>query len=220
MFIARWLKAASFLLVVGAMAFGIDSAGQDPAPASRRSPGKTEAGRRGRPRVDRQEPAHDDDAPDDAGDLKIVNGVQVIRAKPDTLTVSVTRRGTVESANVQDVFSQSKAARRSSSIVPEGTRVKKGDVVCELDSSNLRDRSSIGVSRCRGPGPPSRTPAAPAKWPRSPLPSTRTASTSMSFRRSWEKIRLAESAMRNARGPAGTDPPGPRPIEGCDRPQG
>lgn len=63
-----------------------------------------------------------------------------VRVKPANLPVTVNERGTLESASNQDVFSKVEGSTTIISIVPEGTRVEKGQLVCELDSSLLSDQ--------------------------------------------------------------------------------
>ena len=48
--------------------------------------------------------------------------------------------GTVEPSRSRGVLSQVRDGTKIVMILPEGTRVKAGDVVCELDSASLRDR--------------------------------------------------------------------------------
>lgn len=57
-----------------------------------------------------------------------------------TLPVTVLERGSLESSNNQDVTNQVEGSTTIISILPEGTPVKKGDLVCELDSASLRDQ--------------------------------------------------------------------------------
>ncbi|MDR3636216.1 MAG: HlyD family efflux transporter periplasmic adaptor subunit [Isosphaeraceae bacterium] len=63
-----------------------------------------------------------------------------VPVKPANLPVTVNERGTLESASNQDVFSKVEGQTTIVFIVPEGTRVKKDDLVCELDSSALKDQ--------------------------------------------------------------------------------
>src|SRR4051794_20539452 len=55
------------------------------------------------------------------------------------LPVLVTERGNLESAENKDVINEVEGQTSIISIKPEGTQVKKGDLVCELDSAALRD---------------------------------------------------------------------------------
>jgi HlyD family secretion protein len=61
------------------------------------------------------------------------------QVKPAHLPVTVTERGTLESSENQDVFCQVEGSTTIISIVSEGKRVAKGELVCELDSSALQD---------------------------------------------------------------------------------
>jgi multidrug efflux pump subunit AcrA (membrane-fusion protein) len=59
--------------------------------------------------------------------------------RPANLNITVSERGSLESSSNLDVFCEVEGQTTIISIVPEGKRVKKGDVVCELDSAALRD---------------------------------------------------------------------------------
>jgi RND family efflux transporter MFP subunit len=56
-----------------------------------------------------------------------------------TLTVTVNEKGTLQSAKNEDVQSEVEGTTTIIFILPEGSRVKKGDKVCELDSATLKD---------------------------------------------------------------------------------
>ncbi|GIW88483.1 MAG: hypothetical protein KatS3mg108_2807 [Isosphaeraceae bacterium] len=55
------------------------------------------------------------------------------------LVITVTERGNLESSKNEDVFNEVEGQTTILKILPEGSRVKKGDIVCELDSATLRD---------------------------------------------------------------------------------
>jgi multidrug resistance efflux pump len=59
--------------------------------------------------------------------------------KPANLPVTVTERGILESSQNKDVFNKVEGQTTIIMILPEGTAVTKGQVVCELDSSALQD---------------------------------------------------------------------------------
>jgi len=59
--------------------------------------------------------------------------------RPATLTVTVNEKGSLESAKNEDVQNEVEGTTSIIFILPEGTRVKKGDKVCELDSATLKD---------------------------------------------------------------------------------
>ncbi len=59
--------------------------------------------------------------------------------KPAALPITVSDKGTLESSKNQDVLSQVEGSTTIITILAEGTKVKKGDLVCELDSASLRD---------------------------------------------------------------------------------
>jgi RND family efflux transporter MFP subunit len=68
--------------------------------------------------------------------------VDVIRYKVAraTLPVTVVERGTLESSSNQDAINEVEGMTTIISIKAEGTRVTKGELVCELDSAALRDQ--------------------------------------------------------------------------------
>jgi HlyD family secretion protein len=55
------------------------------------------------------------------------------------LRISVVEKGTLESSKNQDAFCNVEGGTSIIMIKPEGTRVTKGETVCELDSAALRD---------------------------------------------------------------------------------
>lgn len=59
--------------------------------------------------------------------------------KLGTLPITVTEKGALESAKNDDVYCQVEGQTTIISIIPEGTRVTKGQLVAELDSAALRD---------------------------------------------------------------------------------
>jgi RND family efflux transporter MFP subunit len=61
------------------------------------------------------------------------------QVKPTHLPVTVVEKGLLESAENQDVFCQVEGQTTIIMILPEGSRVTKDQLVCELDSSALRD---------------------------------------------------------------------------------
>ncbi len=64
----------------------------------------------------------------------------VYKVKRDNLTVSVVESGTIK-AREQTIIKNEVEGRTSIiSIIPEGTRVKKGDLLVELDASSLEDQ--------------------------------------------------------------------------------
>ena len=66
--------------------------------------------------------------------------VITVPVKPGKLSVIVKEKGSIESANSKDVNCEVEGGTTIISIKPEGTRVKEGEVVCELDSASLRDQ--------------------------------------------------------------------------------
>ena len=59
--------------------------------------------------------------------------------RPGKLAVIVKEKGNLESAANKDVHCEVEGGTTIIRILPEGTRVKEGDVVCELDSASLKD---------------------------------------------------------------------------------
>jgi HlyD family secretion protein len=57
-----------------------------------------------------------------------------------TLPITVNEKGALESSKNQDVQCLVEGQTTIISILPEGTPVKKGDLVCELDSASLKDQ--------------------------------------------------------------------------------
>ena len=55
------------------------------------------------------------------------------------LPITVTDKGTLESSKNQDVLCKVEGSTTIITITEEGKKVKKGDLVCELDSASLRD---------------------------------------------------------------------------------
>lgn len=76
-------------------------------------------------------------APDEAED-----GVMTTPVRKGDLQVTVTETGTLDSARNAILTCQVEGSTTIISIVPEGTFVKEGDIVCELDSSALVDRET------------------------------------------------------------------------------
>ena len=64
----------------------------------------------------------------------------VAEVKPGKAKLAVVEHGTLEPSTRNEVLAQAEAPARIISILPEGTKVKKGDLVCELDSAALRDQ--------------------------------------------------------------------------------
>ncbi len=59
--------------------------------------------------------------------------------KKGTLVVTINEKGNLESAKNEDVLCEVEGSTTIIMIKPEGTKVTKGDVVCELDSATLKD---------------------------------------------------------------------------------
>jgi HlyD family secretion protein len=112
MLITQWLKAASILFAVGATVAGASLLAEQGTSGAQ-------------PQDHLQVKAA---AAADAEDFIV---------KAGKLKVAVIERGSLESANIADVVCDVEGGAAIVRIVDEGTRVKKGDVVCELDSTRL-----------------------------------------------------------------------------------
>ena len=63
-------------------------------------------------------------------------------AKRGPLTISVTEAGTIQARELEIIKSQVEGQTTIIQLIPEGTRVKKGDLLVELDTSTLEDRKA------------------------------------------------------------------------------
>ena len=111
----RWSKAASVAVVVGATLSGAHNFAQRSALERQPVAGNQPKATRG------------------AGPLEL-------QVKPANLVVSVVERGVLDARRHDDVFSNIKGTTTIIQLLPEGTRVKKGDIVCRLDAAILRDQ--------------------------------------------------------------------------------
>ncbi|MHB1561875.1 MAG: efflux RND transporter periplasmic adaptor subunit, partial [Isosphaeraceae bacterium] len=66
--------------------------------------------------------------------------VLTYEVRPASLEIAVEERGSLESSSNSDVYNQVEGSTTIIRIIPEGTRVKKGQIICELDSASLRDQ--------------------------------------------------------------------------------
>ncbi len=115
MITTRWLKAASMLLVAGATVAGVDLLAQ-----------------KGTSGAQAQTEAKSKSAPGEGG--------LVYEVKPGKLRVTIFDRGSLESSRNSDLYSNVEGQTTIIQLVPEGTKVTKGDLICKLDSAALRDR--------------------------------------------------------------------------------
>ena len=67
------------------------------------------------------------------------NDVITYPVRSGPLPITVVERGSLESSQNSDVYSNVEGSVTIINIKPEGTKVKKDDVICELDSAALRD---------------------------------------------------------------------------------
>jgi HlyD family secretion protein len=75
-----------------------------------------------------------------AGNDAEIDDATLVTVKQGPLTISVSETGTIEAAQQTTIKSQVEGQRTILRLVEEGTRVKKGDLLIELDVSELRDR--------------------------------------------------------------------------------
>jgi HlyD family secretion protein len=112
---ARWSKVASVLLVVGAAVSGVGMVAQRRAPAA---PLRPERGANG---------ARADD-------------LVTFQTRPGTLAVTVGAVGSLEASSNQVMYNTVEGPTTILQILPERTQVKKGQIVCELNSASPCDR--------------------------------------------------------------------------------
>jgi HlyD family secretion protein len=112
---ARWTKVASVLLVLGASLTGAGVVVQRRAPAALAQVGSNVE------KTDADEPL-------------------TFRATPGSLIVTLAETGLLESSRNLDAFCNIEGTTSIISIKPEGTRVEKGETICELDSAALKDQ--------------------------------------------------------------------------------
>jgi multidrug efflux pump subunit AcrA (membrane-fusion protein) len=115
MALTGWWKVASVLLVAGATASGVNVL------AHREAPGVAA------PAQVNPQAARADDLP-------------VHEVKAGKLADTIIERGSLEPSRFKTVSCQVEGGSTILWIVPEGTRVKKGERVCELDSAALKER--------------------------------------------------------------------------------
>jgi HlyD family secretion protein len=122
MSVTHWLKIGSITLAsaltLGATVTGAHLFGQ-------KETAGVEAQAEANPQANQAE--RDDDTP-------------VSEVKPGPLRFTIAERGSVETSNNVDMFCRVEGQAVIISIVPEGSRVKKGQLVCELDSASLKDQ--------------------------------------------------------------------------------
>ncbi len=109
----RWWKVATVLLVAGATASGMEWLGRGDGPVA-------QAAAQGKSRQ--------------AGDVP----TRVL--VPGTLHRVILARGPAEPADAVRIYCRIEGSAKILRVLADGTTVKKGDVVCILDSSALRDR--------------------------------------------------------------------------------
>jgi RND family efflux transporter MFP subunit len=110
----KCLKVASVVLVLGATAAGVDLLAQKVTSDAGAAPGPNLPAAR-------------------------ADEVPVSTVKPSKLRVTVVAKGVVEASRSEFVFCEVEGSTTIISLVPEGTKVKKGQLVGELDSSAVQD---------------------------------------------------------------------------------
>ena len=113
MAMTRWWKVASIVVALGAAGSGVGLLAQD----------------RGSKPADASKPLENPQAAD----------APTIRVAPGKLSVIVSEKGVVEASRSRDVMCEVEHGTTIIMIRPEGTKVKVGEVVAELDSAALRD---------------------------------------------------------------------------------
>jgi HlyD family secretion protein len=116
MIILRWTKSTTLLLALGAAGSGAGLIAQD---------------QKGKP--------GDVPKPVERAQAAPVADPSVIEVKPGKLSLTLAERGFVEASIRRDMVCQVEGSTTIIMIKPEGTMVKQGDVVAELDSAALRD---------------------------------------------------------------------------------
>ncbi len=146
MSMTRWLKTGSILFVLGATVSGAGIYAQRQTPAARLNAGTSVAATT---RAD--EPL-------------------TLRVKPGRLDLTIVSPARLEMARTNDAFCNIEGGTSIIMIKPEGAFVKKGELVCELDSAELRDRLTnaqiivqTAERRCiKTPGSRGNSPKAPS----------------------------------------------------------
>ena len=120
MIILRWTKTAAMLLALGGAATsgaGLIAQGDGQGP-----------GEAAKPKVEAKAQVAPADDP------------SVVEVKPGKLRQVISERGVLEASSTRDLLCEVEGGTTIIMINPEGSSVKKGDVVAELDSATLKDR--------------------------------------------------------------------------------
>ena len=72
----------------------------------------------------------------------------VFAARRGPLTISVSESGTIKAREQEVIKSQVEGQTQIIFLVPEGTRVKKGELLVELDTSSLEDKTVEQPATC------------------------------------------------------------------------
>src|SRR5262249_44280971 len=124
MFLSRWLKVGSVLLAVAATASGVNLIAPSEGPGAQARAGSN---------------------PPDSR----VGDATLHEIRPGKLVVKVNERGSLETARSWDSYCKIEGTTSIIWLLPEGTRVRKEQLVCELDSAPLRDRlaNQLGATK-------------------------------------------------------------------------
>jgi HlyD family secretion protein len=111
----RWLKVASVFLFLGATSSGVGLLAQKATQFT---------------------------LPPAGGNLQIAQTEEslTMRVKPGKFIVAVAERGRLEAAHAEDAYCMVEGQTTIISILPERSAVKKGQLVCQLDSASHKDR--------------------------------------------------------------------------------
>ena len=112
---ARWLKVASVFLFLAATTSGVGLLAQKVTQVKLPQPGGI------------LQTARTDEVP-------------TMTVKPGRLISTVVERGSLEASRNEDAYCLVEGRTTIVMIKPEGTRVKKGQLVCQLDSASLKDQ--------------------------------------------------------------------------------
>ena len=115
MCVTQWSKVGSVLLLLGATASGAGLLAQKGTLFAVQEPPAT-------------------------GQLARTDDVPATTVKAGKLSVTVTERGSLEASRVSDAYSLIEGQTTIIQLLPEGSAVKKGQVVCQLDSAALKDQ--------------------------------------------------------------------------------
>lgn len=130
MLLTSGLKIAAVAVALGATGSGVSFIGNRAGPGIAVPEGVLIAqntAKKGDGQTPKSPPADQDDG-------------KTYTVKPGKFSPAVVERGRVEAARSHSLVNQVEGQTTIIAIVPEGTQVKKGDLICELDSAPMRDQ--------------------------------------------------------------------------------